>query len=136
MNRGDVILARFPHPSGARGKKRPAVVVQSDAYNQAVRTIVVAAVTKNLIMASDLACLFIDVNTLEGQATGMKRNSVVSCLLLANINRACVDHVPDARAGFLGRQACPYSPSWENPEPGDRWLDLRAVRRREARALR
>jgi len=32
MKRGDVILVRFPHPSGQRGKKRPAVVVQSDAY--------------------------------------------------------------------------------------------------------
>jgi hypothetical protein len=32
MNRGDVILVRFPHPSGLRGKKRPAVIVQSDAY--------------------------------------------------------------------------------------------------------
>jgi mRNA-degrading endonuclease toxin of MazEF toxin-antitoxin module len=31
MTRGDVILVRFPHPSGAGGKKRPAVVVQSDA---------------------------------------------------------------------------------------------------------
>jgi mRNA-degrading endonuclease toxin of MazEF toxin-antitoxin module len=26
VNRGDVILVRFPHPSGVRGKKRPAVV--------------------------------------------------------------------------------------------------------------
>ena len=32
MKRGDVVLVRFPHPSGQRGKKRPAVVVQSDAY--------------------------------------------------------------------------------------------------------
>ena len=93
MNCGDVILVRFPHPSGARGKKRPAVVVQSDAYNQAVRTIAVAEVTKNLIMASDPACLFIDVNTLEGQATGLTRNSVVSCLLLATLDRDRVDQV-------------------------------------------
>jgi mRNA-degrading endonuclease toxin of MazEF toxin-antitoxin module len=78
MNRGDVILVRFPHPSGARGKKCPAVVVQSDAYNQAVKTVVVAEVTKNLTMASDPACLFMDVTTLEGQATGLKRDSVVS----------------------------------------------------------
>ena len=42
MNRGDVILVRFPHPSGVRGKKRPAVVVQSDAYTGAVSTVVVA----------------------------------------------------------------------------------------------
>ena len=32
MSRGDVVLVRFPHPSGLRGKKRPAVIVQSDAY--------------------------------------------------------------------------------------------------------
>jgi len=31
MKWGDVVLVRFPHPSGQRGKKRPAVVVQSDA---------------------------------------------------------------------------------------------------------
>ena len=46
MKRGDVILVRFPHPSGQRGKKRPAVVVQSDAYASAVSTVVVAEVTK------------------------------------------------------------------------------------------
>jgi hypothetical protein len=28
MNRGDMILVRFPHPSGLRGKKRPAVIVR------------------------------------------------------------------------------------------------------------
>ena len=40
MNRGDVILVRFPHPAGLRGKKRPAVVVQSDAYAGAVSTLI------------------------------------------------------------------------------------------------
>ena len=48
MNRGDVLLARFPHPSGGRGKKRPVVVVQADTYNQVLRTLVVAEVTKNM----------------------------------------------------------------------------------------
>ena len=48
MKRGDVVLVRFPHPSGQRGKKRPAVVVQSDAYASTVSTVVVAEVTKNL----------------------------------------------------------------------------------------
>ena len=60
MNRGDVVLVRFPHPSGQRGKKRPAVVVQSDAYASAVSTVVVAEVTKNLTMKGDPACLFIE----------------------------------------------------------------------------
>ncbi len=62
MNRGDVVLVRFPHPSGVRGKKRPAVIVQADTYAGKVSTVVVAEVTKNLTMANDPACLFIDVN--------------------------------------------------------------------------
>jgi len=85
MTRGDVILVRFPHPSGMRGKKRPAVIVQSDAYAGAVSTLVVAEVTKNLTMAGDPACLFIDVNTPEGKATGLVRDSVVSCLVLVTV---------------------------------------------------
>ncbi len=71
MNRGDVILVRFPHPSGLRGKKRPAVIVQSDVYAAIVPTLVAAEVTKNLTMASDAACLFIDANTPEGKSTGL-----------------------------------------------------------------
>lgn len=93
MNRGDIVLVRFPHPSGVRGKKRPAVIVQSDAYAGSVGTIVVAEVTKNLTMASDPACLFIDINTPEGQATGLVRDSVVSCLLLVTVYADTVAHV-------------------------------------------
>ena len=78
-------MVRFPHPSGLRGKKRPAVVVQADAYAGKVSTLVVAEVTKNLTMAADPACLFIDVNTPEGKATGLVRDCVVSCLVLATV---------------------------------------------------
>jgi mRNA-degrading endonuclease toxin of MazEF toxin-antitoxin module len=85
MNRGDVILVRFPHPSGLRGKKRPAVVVQSDTYAGTVSTLVVAEVTKNLTLASDPACLFIDTSTPDGTATGLVRDSVVSCLVLMTV---------------------------------------------------
>jgi mRNA interferase MazF len=93
MNRGDVILVRFPHPSGVRGKKRPAVVVQSDTYAGMVSTLVVAEVTKNLSLASDPGCLFIDVATPEGKATGLIHNSVVSCLLLATVDVHTVANV-------------------------------------------
>jgi mRNA-degrading endonuclease toxin of MazEF toxin-antitoxin module len=93
MNRGDVILVRFPHPTGLRGKKRPAVIVQSDAYAGTVGTLVVAEVTKNLTMASEPACLFIDTTTPEGKATGLVRDSVVSCLVLMTIYTDTVDQV-------------------------------------------
>lgn len=86
MKRGDVILVRFPHPSGLRGKKRPALVVQSDLYADTVRTLVVAEITKNLSLARDPACLLIEVNTPDGQACGLLHDSVASCLLLATID--------------------------------------------------
>jgi mRNA-degrading endonuclease toxin of MazEF toxin-antitoxin module len=85
MKRGDVVLVRFPHPSGQRGKKRPAVVVQSDAYGGIVSTAVVAEVTKNLTMKGDPACLFIDVSTPEGKRTGLLVDSVVSSLVLDTV---------------------------------------------------
>jgi mRNA-degrading endonuclease toxin of MazEF toxin-antitoxin module len=85
MKRGDVVLVRFPHPSGLRGKKRPAVIVQSDAYAGVVSTVVVAEVTGNLTMASDPACLFVDTSTPEGRATGLLCDSVVSCLVLVTV---------------------------------------------------
>jgi mRNA-degrading endonuclease toxin of MazEF toxin-antitoxin module len=85
MKRGDVILVRFPHPSGQRGKKRPAVVVQSDKYFTAVNTSVVAEVTKNLAMRNDPACLFIDISGPHGNATGLRVNSVVSSLVLDTV---------------------------------------------------
>ena len=93
MKRGDVILVRFPHPSGARGKKRPAVVVQADSYAGVVSTVVVAEVTKNLTMAADPTCLFIDLTTPDGKATGLLHDSVASCLLLATINADTVAKV-------------------------------------------
>ena len=85
MNRGDVVLVRFPHASGLRGKKRPAVIVQSDAYAGKVGRVIVGEVTKNLTMANDPACLFIDTSTVDGAVTGLVRNSVVSCLVLASV---------------------------------------------------
>jgi mRNA-degrading endonuclease toxin of MazEF toxin-antitoxin module len=65
MARGDVVLVRFPHPSGVRGKRRPAVVVQADSYSAVVDTLVVAEITSNLDMAADPACLFINLTTAE-----------------------------------------------------------------------
>lgn len=93
MKRGDVIVVRFPHPSGQRGKKRPAVVVQSDAYANAVRTVVVAEVTKNLTMKNDPACLFIDLSTPEGKATGLLTDLVISSLVLDTVYTDTVAHI-------------------------------------------
>jgi mRNA-degrading endonuclease toxin of MazEF toxin-antitoxin module len=85
LNRGDLAMARFPHAGGTRGKKRPVVVVQADAYNAKVPHAIVAEITTNLAAAGDPACLLIDVSTAEGQASGLAQTSVVGCLFLATI---------------------------------------------------
>jgi mRNA-degrading endonuclease toxin of MazEF toxin-antitoxin module len=80
---------RHPCPLSAplrqRGKKRPAVVVQSDVYAGTVSTVVVAEVTKNLTMKDDPACLFIKVGTPEGKARGLLIDSVVSSLVVDTV---------------------------------------------------
>lgn len=101
MKRGDVVLVRFPHPSGQRGKKRPEVVVQSDTYAAAVSTVVVAEVTKNLTMKNDPACLFIDVSTQEGKATGLRVDSVVSSLVLDTVYSDTVAQAPGSLSPSL-----------------------------------
>ena len=67
------------------------MLIQADSYTTALRSVVVAEVTKNLLMASDPACLFIDVSTPEGQATGLATDSVVSALLIATIHADRLD---------------------------------------------
>lgn len=78
IERGHVINARFPHASGARGKKRPVVVVQTDVYNKRLRHAVVAQVTTNLDDKSDPACFLIEAGTPEGHAAGFLQDSPFS----------------------------------------------------------
>lgn len=91
--RGDVALARFPHDSGARGKKRPVVVVQADSYNQTLRHVIVAEVSTNLHLSSDPANLLIEISTPDGQSTGLVQDSVVTCLHLVTMSEDRVGKV-------------------------------------------
>src|SRR2546430_2635302 len=91
VRRGDVVLARYPHAGGGRGKKRPVVVVQSDTYNQGLRHAIVAEITTNLAAAADPSGLLIEVSTPEGQATGLVQDSVVACLHLGTISEDRID---------------------------------------------
>ena len=100
LKRGDIALARFPHASGGRGKKRPVVVIQSDTYNNQLPHVIVAEVTTNLSVASDPANLLIDISTSDGKRSGLTQNSVVTCLHLATMSHDRIDRVigslPDA----------------------------------------
>src|SRR5436305_12581294 len=83
LERGQVINARFPHASGNRGKKRPVVVVQTNAYNKRLRHAVVVQLTTNLDDKDDPACFLIQAETPEGQAAGIIQDSVFSGYLIS-----------------------------------------------------
>ena len=80
MKRGDVVLAIFPHASGTPGKRRPALVVQADYYNQRISNVLLAPITSNLARQSDPAHYLIDVSSAEGKQSGLHQSSIVSCL--------------------------------------------------------
>ncbi len=89
-NRGDVLIALFPHADGSGSKPRPVLVIQSDVYNTKMRNLVVAEITGNLAHSTDPASLLIDVSTTDGKASGLRKNSIVSCVYLATIDEALV----------------------------------------------
>jgi mRNA-degrading endonuclease toxin of MazEF toxin-antitoxin module len=103
LSRGDVALTRFPHAAGARGKRRPVVVVQADAYNAKVRHAIVAEITTNLAAATDPACFLIDVSTPDRQASGLTQNSVVGCLFLATVAEDRLTRIGKISAALMAR---------------------------------
>jgi mRNA interferase MazF len=93
LNRGDVVMTRFPHAGGQRGKKRPALVVQADGYNARVGHALIAEITTNLAPANDPAFVLIDIATPDGRQSGLDQNSLVSGLFLATVFTDRIDRV-------------------------------------------
>ena len=100
LSRGDVVMTRFPHASGARGKKRPALVIQANSYNAKLGHLIIAEITTNLTPANDPAFVLIDISTPEGKASGLDQNSLVSALFLATVFEDRIERIvgrlPDA----------------------------------------
>ena len=93
VQRGDVLLVSFPVATGTKTKKRPALVVQADSYNRSMHNAIVAEITSNKARAADPAHLLVDVSLPEGQATGLLKNSLVSCVNLATLHESLCNRV-------------------------------------------
>ncbi len=85
-DRGDVVMVDFPFGEGSGSKLRPAVVIQCDADNQRLGTIIVAMITKQTaLVGREPRHILIDVSTELGKASGLWLQSVVNCSQLATI---------------------------------------------------
>ncbi len=85
--RGDVVIVDFPFSDQPARKRRPAVVVQGDVYNQRIAKTVVAMVTGNLARINDPAHLFVDPATSDGASSGLRVPSLVSCNNLFTVDQ-------------------------------------------------
>lgn len=84
VRRGEIWWCDFVEPVGSRpGKRRPVLVVSSDAFNATgLATVIVAVITSNLRLER------LPGNTLiTSIASGLPRDSVVNGSALATVNR-------------------------------------------------
>jgi len=91
VRRGDIVLVDFPYSDQTGSKVRPALVVQSDGWNQTLADTILALITSSHRRRVGAATqLLIDLSTPEGQQTGLRLNSVVQCENLITYEQALI----------------------------------------------
>ena len=80
IRRGNVVLVDFPYSDQTGRKVRPALVVQSDVWNQRLDDTILALITSSRHRRVGATTQYsIDISTTVGQQTGLRLNSVVQC---------------------------------------------------------
>jgi mRNA-degrading endonuclease toxin of MazEF toxin-antitoxin module len=78
--RGAVVLLDHPFSDAKGSKVRPVLVVQADRRNAILDNTIVAMISKNTSRVGvDPTQLLIDIRTPDGQKSGLKLNSAVTC---------------------------------------------------------
>ena len=91
VRRSEVVLVDFPYSDHTGSKVRPALVVQADAWNQRLDDTILALITSSRHRRVGAATqLSIDINTAEGQQTGLRLNSVIQCENLLTYDQALI----------------------------------------------
>jgi mRNA interferase MazF len=87
VRRGDVVLVDYPYAKGGRSKVRPALVIQNDRDNARLLNTIVAQITSVTRRAVESTQLLVDIATPEGQATGLRQDSVINCVNLLTLDK-------------------------------------------------
>ncbi|MFQ6039224.1 MAG: type II toxin-antitoxin system PemK/MazF family toxin [Candidatus Poribacteria bacterium] len=91
IRRGDIVLVDFPYSDQTGRKVRPALVVQSDVWNQRLDGTILALITSSRHRRVGAATqYFIDISTDEGRQTGFRFNSVVQCENLITYDQSLI----------------------------------------------
>ncbi|MDR0483116.1 MAG: type II toxin-antitoxin system PemK/MazF family toxin [Cellulomonadaceae bacterium] len=102
LTRGDVVWIDFGEPRGsAPAYRRPAVVIQSDLYNQSrIATTVVCAITSNTALARFSDNVFVPADT-----SGLGRDSVIVVSQVYTVDKGAVEYPVGAVPSYILDQA-------------------------------
>lgn len=97
MQRGEIWWANLPSPKGSGpGRRRPVLIVQSDAFNASrIQTVIAAVITSNLDLAAAPGNLL-----LRRRDSGLPRDSVVNVSQVVTLDKAYLTE----RAGKLPKR--------------------------------
>jgi len=91
VQRSNIVLVDFPYSDQTGYKVRPALVVQSDVWNQRLDDTILALITSSRHRRVGAATqYFINISTDEGQQTGLRLNSVVQCENLITYDQSLI----------------------------------------------
>jgi mRNA interferase MazF len=84
VKRGEIWWASLPEPSGSEPRyRRPVLVIQADEFNRsAIRTVICAAITSNLNLASAPGNVHV-----SSRSSGLPKPSVVNVSQLFSLDR-------------------------------------------------
>lgn len=102
VSRGDVVMVDWLYSDRSGSKKRPAVVVQADAFNHLLDDTILAVVTSSGRRRIGAATQFeIDIATPDGRMLGLSINSIVQCENLVTIDRKLIYRIRGRLSPFL-----------------------------------
>ena len=80
---GDVILVPFPFPNQTTTKKRPAVVISSEAYNREYPDLIIMAITSKIKNIATVG----DVTLTKWQDSGLLKPSMIKPIIATLENK-------------------------------------------------
>jgi mRNA interferase MazF len=88
VQRGDVVMVDWFYSDRTGSKRRPALVVQADAYNSTLDDTILALITSSIRRRIGAATqVEVSISTPDGKQSGLIIDSVVQCENLVTIDR-------------------------------------------------
>lgn len=107
VQRGDVVMVRFPFAGSASAKRRPGVVVQNDRNDQRLDNVILAQVTTRLGPPNEPTRFVVDPKSPDGATSGLEHRSAISCENLATVRKdqisEVIGHLCDKHIELLDR---------------------------------